>query len=152
MATNTTTQRVQVSGLKELQKANRQLGKDARKELRKATKQIATATAREAMGVGKGLEPVQARAAESIRARGGTTPTIAAGGSQRVTNKKTPAGDIWFGAEFGGGVRPTTQQFPRHRGQSGYFLWPTIRKRKERDIALYHRAADKVCADWGQGG
>lgn len=152
MASNTTTQRVEISGLKELAKANRELGKDAKKELRIATKNIATATAREAMATGKGLLPVQARAADSIRARSGMTPTIAAGGSQRVTKRKTRAGDIWFGAEFGGGVKPTTQQFPRHRGQSGYFLWPTIRKRKSRDIALYHRACDKVCSQWGAGG
>lgn len=42
-----------------------------------------------------------------------------------------------LGAEFGGGRRSSTRQFPPYRGKgpsAGYFLWPTI------------RAADKAIA------
>lgn len=46
-----------------------------------------------------------------------------------LTRKVTMA-DVFFGAEFGGGVKPNTKQFLRHRGQSGYFFWPTVRKKK----------------------
>jgi len=150
MASSRTTQKVQVKGIKELLAANRKLPKDAKAEMRKATRDIATATAREAMAEGKGGLPVQAAAAESIRALSGPTPTIASGGAKRVTKRKTPAGDIFFGAEFGGGTTPSTRQFPRHRGQSGYFLWPTIRKRRDRDIALYRAALDRTTKKWGE--
>lgn len=37
-----------------------------------------------------------------------------------------------FGAEFGGGARPTTRQFAPWRGKgedAGYMLFPTIRER-----------------------
>lgn len=39
-----------------------------------------------------------------------------------------------FGAEFGGGRRPTTRQFPPWRGkgeEAGYMLYPEIRERLE---------------------
>src|SRR5215471_6105574 len=121
MATQRTTQKMKVEGLDALLAANKRLPKDAKAELRKATKNIATATAREAMAEGRGERPVQAAAAMSIRALSGATPTIAMGGAKRVTKRKTQAGDIFFGAEFGGGAKPTTTQFPRHRGQAGYF-------------------------------
>jgi len=47
----------------------------------------------------------------------------------RLTRKVT-MGDVFFGAEFGGGATPNTKQFLRHRGRSGYFFWPTVRKKK----------------------
>ena len=51
--------------------------------------------------------------------------------------RKVTMGDVFFGAEFGGGARPTTKQFLRHRGQSGYFFWPTIRKKKNEIAKRY---------------
>jgi len=51
--------------------------------------------------------------------------------------RKVTMGDVFFGAEFGGGARSTTKQFLRHRGQSGYFFWPTIRKKKNEIAKRY---------------
>ena len=51
--------------------------------------------------------------------------------------RKVTMGDVFFGAEFGGGARPTTKQFLRHRGQSGYFFWPTVRKKKNEIAKRY---------------
>jgi hypothetical protein len=51
---------------------------------------------------------------------------------------------VFFGAEFGGGSRPTTRQFLRHRGRSGYFFWPTVRKKKNEIATEYLNAIDKV--------
>jgi hypothetical protein len=53
-------------------------------------------------------------------------------------------GDVFFGAEFGGGGRPTTRQFLRHRGQSGYFFWPTVRKKKNEIAKRYLDGIDDV--------
>jgi hypothetical protein len=55
-----------------------------------------------------------------------------------------------FGAEFGGGRRPTTRQFPPWRGSgedAGYMLFPTIR---ERTAATFEeRYADIIQAQAG---
>lgn len=88
--------------------------------------------------------------------------------------KKVTRGDVFFGAEFGGGkfgkgnktsagarswsVKDGkavdgyrkggghTSQFLRHRGQSGYFFWPTVRKEKENIAREYLDAIDRVLA------
>jgi hypothetical protein len=49
-----------------------------------------------------------------------------------------------LGAEFGGQGRPTTQQFAPWRGQTGYFLFPTIRRDHEQIDATYRAALDRI--------
>jgi hypothetical protein len=86
--------------------------------------------------------------------------------------KKVTRADVFFGAEFGGGKfgkgnRTTagakswakrdgvavdgyrkgggyTSQFLRHRGKSGYFFWPTVRKEKENIAKEYLDAIERV--------
>jgi hypothetical protein len=58
--------------------------------------------------------------------------------------RKVTMGDVFFGAEFGGGARKTTRQFLRHRGQSGYFFWPTVRKKKNLIAQRYLAAIDRI--------
>ena len=62
----------------------------------------------------------------------------------RRVKRKVTRGDVFFGAEFGGGARPTTKQFLRHRGRSGYFFWPTVRKHKADIADAYLDAIQKV--------
>jgi len=64
--------------------------------------------------------------------------------SRRRVKRQVTRGDVFFGAEFGGGARPTTRQFLRHRGQSGYFFWPTVRKHKADIADAYLGAIQKV--------
>ena len=66
-------------------------------------------------------------------------------------SQKVVLSDIFFGAEFGGGARPTTKQFLRHRGQSGYFFWPTVRKRKNEIAKEYLQGLDRVVKELGIG-
>jgi hypothetical protein len=86
--------------------------------------------------------------------------------------KKVTRGDVFFGAEFGGGKYGKgnstsagarswavkdgkavdgyrkggghTSQFLRHRGRSGYFFWPTVRKEKQNIANEYLGAIQKV--------
>jgi hypothetical protein len=87
--------------------------------------------------------------------------------------KKVTRADVFFGAEFGGGKfgkgNPTsagakswarnkegkavdgyrkgggyTSQFLRHRGRSGYFFWPTVRKEKNNIAKEYLDAIERV--------
>ena len=85
----------------------------------------------------------------------------------RSRKTKVTRGDVFFGAEFGGGKFGSsnrtvagaksragtemprkgggrTTQFLRHRGKSGYFFWPTVRKNKENIAKEYLNAIDKV--------
>jgi hypothetical protein len=62
----------------------------------------------------------------------------------RKRKRKVTRGDVFFGAEFGGGARPRTKQFLRHRGRSAYFFWPTVRKEKENIAREYLDAIQKV--------
>ena len=59
--------------------------------------------------------------------------------------------DVFFGAEFGGDATPKTKQFLRHRGQSGYFFWPTVRKRKNAIAKEYLDGMDRVVKELGIG-
>lgn len=62
----------------------------------------------------------------------------------RKRKRKVTRGDVFFGAEFGGGARPQTKQFLRHRGTRGYFFWPTVRKKKDEIAREYLMAIDRV--------
>ena len=103
-----------------------------------------------------------------IRAKRDRVPSIAAGGSKKVapsrkiyrstTNRtktgrgklvKPSAGDIFFGAEFGGRRRKTTQQFRPHRGRKGYWFWPQLRADEARMISAYDEAVTGVLREWG---
>ena len=66
--------------------------------------------------------------------------------TKRRVKRKVTRGDVFFGAEFGGGATPRTKQFLRHRGRSGYFFWPTVRKEKQNIANEYLEAIDRVLA------
>jgi hypothetical protein len=51
---------------------------------------------------------------------------------------------VFFGAEFGGGRRKTTQQFLRHRGNQGYFFWQAVRDSKSFIAQEYLNNVEKV--------
>jgi len=87
--------------------------------------------------------------------------------SHRRVKRKVTRGDVFFGAEFGGGSHGSgnltsagaksragtemfrkgggrTTQFLRHRGQSGYFFWPAVRKHKADIADAYLSAMQRV--------
>lgn len=66
----------------------------------------------------------QARlASRSVKAGRGKGGRISAGGPMRLGGGT--AGDLFFGAEFGGGARPRTRQFRPYRAK-GYWFFPTV--------------------------
>jgi hypothetical protein len=66
--------------------------------------------------------------------------------TRRRVKRQVTRGDVFFGAEFGGQATPRTKQFLRHRGRSGYFFWPTVRKEKQNIANEYLAAIDRVLA------
>jgi hypothetical protein len=90
---------------------------------------------------------------DGLRARRDRIPTIkldskrgyvSASRPNRKRKTKVTMGDVFRGAEFGGGKRPTTRQFLRHRGHQGYFFWQAVRDSKSFIATEYLKAIDDV--------
>jgi hypothetical protein len=69
----------------------------------------------------------------------------------RGFDRKVTYGDVFFGAEFGGRGRKTTQQFLRHRGRQGYFFWQAVRDSRSFIVKEYVLAIDDIGAMLGIG-
>ena len=133
----------EIKGLRQLLRVLNKLPKDLQNDVRDASQAIANdlgAGAKQAAAT-----PQQRLAATGLKVKRDRIPTINARGTIRPGVK---AGDIFFGSEFGGGQRPTTQQFPPHRGQRGYFLYPTARARGSKYFGMWAEAVDKAFKDW----
>jgi hypothetical protein len=106
--------------------------------------------ARQAVAVAKGFRVIKSDRLPTLELRGSSQfPSKSRPPSKR--KKKVTRSDVFFGAEFGGGATPTTKQFLRHRGQSGYFFWPTVRKRKNAIAQEYLQGLDRVVKELGIG-
>jgi hypothetical protein len=92
-------------------------------EVRDASQQVAARFA--ASIAGRAASPLAAAVAANVRARRDRVPVVAMGAGKLASG--TPIRDVMFGAEFGGGARPTTRQFLPHQGTTGYFLYPAVR-------------------------
>lgn len=146
---------VRIEGLDGLLKSFNRLGPELNREIRAAAKTVAKEIAADIVAAADTSQ--QQLAARSVRAQLDRVPAISAGGSvqlrktQRRKNGKTvdrrtalTGSQIFFGAEFGGQKRPTTRQFPPHRGRQGYFFWPTIRENHDMRVAQYLEALKTV--------
>lgn len=125
----------------DLRKYLKQLGPEASKELRDRSDIIAMRIAREANAEAAAQRHATAHMVAGNISRGrDRVPLVKMSGSKKLPPhrsgrerrgpKQTVANVMW-GAEFGGGVRSNTRQFPDWRGNStgaGYFLWPTVRR------------------------
>ncbi len=126
---------VGVEGLNQLNRDLRAISKEAQGELRKANVDVA--------------EMEGQRAAAAARALGSTiahvAPSIKGGGSTTWAGIKFGSGyPEAMGAEFGGQRRPTTQQFRPWLGQTGYAIYPTIRRDNELITETWTAAVDKL--------
>ncbi len=124
-----------------LNKSIRKLPKEAKAHLRDGAEKIAKKVADDARGRARQVCGVAALVEPTIRSGRDTVPVVKMGNSTRLpatgngwqrnrTGPRQTIGDVIWGAEFGGGARPTTQQFRPWRGRdegAGYFLWPAVR-------------------------
>lgn len=95
------------------------------------------------------LYPSKSRSNRS-RGRGRQGPGLASAGI-RGFDRKVTYGDVFFGAEFGGRRRKTTQQFLRHRGRQGYFFWQAVRDNKSFIVQEYSDAIERVLKEIASG-
>jgi len=165
---------IEIKGLMESLQRYGQASPVFRKEIRKASYEIAkklSAAVKVEAGTTAGT-PGRARqylqVAKGLRANNFIVPEIKLRGNEpfrsttRPVNKndrkkikgrkqKVVLSDIFFGAEFGGGATSKTKQFLRHRGQSGYFFWPTVRKRKNEIATEYLESLDRIIKELNIG-
>lgn len=139
--------RIVVDGLKELRAALKALGDaEGTSQLKRAGQHVVTEIVIPgAQSRAGGLGRMQARAAATLR------PASVGNGAAVRYGAGVP---FAMGAEFGAlqDVRRRTSrgfmrgwnQFMGHRGQEGYFLWPTIRDEETRILEMYGDALVEV--------
>ena len=178
---------VQILGITEFLRAASKQYPEFNKEARKAAKEVAALLVvaakfeaasvtrnRQAMEVMKGMVATSDRVPtiklkenspfNSRSRKFGSSYNIK---TRRRVKRKVTRGDVFFGAEFGGGSHGSgnltvagaksragtemprkgggrTTQFLRHRGQSGYFFWPSVRKHKGDIADAYLSAMQRV--------
>lgn len=132
---------IRIEGLNEVVARLKALDVGAEVGIRLANKEAATSVAQGAASAASALGGVAAHSAPAIKASAGIKSAGVALGSD--------AYPMALGAEFGGGRRPTTQQFEPWRGHEGYFLYPTIRRDSERINETYRDALDRVIREAG---
>lgn len=146
---------VQVEGWRETLRSLSRLGTDFNRELRTRSRQVAEDERVRLVGAASRDPSKLAKAVgASIRTKSDRVPTIQAGGAKRVrvsgkSLRKSPkAGQVFYGAEFGGGKRPTTKQFRPHRGRRGYWLSPQLRKDEQRMLSAFAAVLDEMIEDY----
>jgi hypothetical protein len=170
--------------LRDLAKTYPDFNKEARIASQGVAELLVVAATFEAASVTRNRQALEVM--KGMRAQRDRIPTIKLQDKSGFVSKSKPnrsrktkvtRGDVFFGAEFGGGKfgssnrtsagarsRATTidaqgnrvasdglrkgggrtTQFLRHRGKSGYFFWPTVRKNKGNIAKEYLNAIDKV--------
>ncbi len=142
-----------IEGLDGTLRAFNKYGRDASRELRQAAGVEADRMVAELMITGQAASKQAALTASSVKRRSDRVPVIVAGGTRRLRRgSSATAGDVFFGAEFGGGRRPTTRQFPPWVGRRGYWFWPTIRRHLPDLRRRYIAALDDLAQKWAAGG
>ena len=158
LANNTVQVKDLFETLQKFAKASPEFNKELRKVAYTIAKDLQGKVRIEAGTVSRASQAIQV--AKGLRAKNDRIPTISLRSNEPFISKTRPnkrrkkpvtRGDVFFGAEFGGGATPKTKQFLRHRGQSGYFFWPTVRKRKNEIAKQYLDGLDRVVKELGIG-
>lgn len=134
----------EIKGLSQLLRVLNKIPKELQNEVRDASQDIASDLVAGAQAAAH--TPLQHLAASGLKAKRDRVPVIRV--PRTMARPGTKYTDIFYGAEFGGGARPSTQQFPTHRGRLGYFLYPTARARGRKYAEKWAEAVDKAFKDW----
>lgn len=151
MAKDTVRFSIDIPGGKATIRKLNQLPKELQAKLRDKSGEIAKDLAAKIIAAAD-REDARARlAAKSVRVRRDRVPAIAAGGAKTVARRgktKVRGEDVFFGSEFGGQGRRSTQQFEPHLGTVGYWFFPTVRESQDDVVAEWLAAVDEIEQDW----
>jgi len=168
-----------IPGLYQFLRDARKMGPAFNKELRKGSIAVADYVVKKSQA--NAVTPSEKLVAKALQARPDRIPKIRVNTSRgyastsrpnrsRGQGAKVKAIDVWFGIEFGGGKygkgNPTpaksyadgstvgggyTTQFRPHKGRTGYFFYPTVRKEGPEIERLYGEAVERVLKTVGKG-
>lgn len=142
--------KVRITGVREMQRAFRQLGKDANRELRKQTLALSKELALKIRAAAESSSGQSRIVAKTVKGTSDRVPSISAGGMTRVGRNKVPAHKVLFGANFGATY---LKQFRPHTGagEDDYWFYRTI-EHSEREIDdAWNRVVDEVAKEFGNG-
>ena len=135
---------VRVQGLdkfrSELRKLQQQGGADGIALLKEANYRVASMVVGKAQSRASSVGPMQAKAAASLRPGRQQARAVVSGGSARVP--------FFYGAEFG--ALQFKQFLPWKKpgnGNTGYFLFPTMKAETQNIIEMYGEELDKIAKD-----
>ena len=117
--------RLYIANLNQALRALNGISKELSAELRDASTRIVDQVLPAARSKASGR--LAQKVAASIKPKRDRIPAITAGGRTPITlsGRSVPAGDVFFGSEFGSNASP---QFGKpHLGRTGYFLYPAVR-------------------------
>jgi hypothetical protein len=142
--------KVRISGVREMQRAFRQLGKDANKELRKQTLALSKELALKIRAAAEGSSGQSRIVAKTVKGTSDRVPSISAGGMTRVGRNKVPAHKVLFGANFGATY---LKQFRPHTGagEQDYWFYRTIEQNERAIDDAWNRVVDEVAKEFGNG-
>ena len=81
----------------------------------------------------------------TIKVKRDRIPVVVAGGRKRVGSRRTPAGALIFGSEFGSKL----PQFKAHLSGGSYWFRATVERHDSEIYAEWLKAADDVIQEWG---
>lgn len=164
MAGTTLTVTVRIDGLRETLDAFQHLPRDASNELRDRSVELAETIAEKARAAGKAEGRQAALVATTVRPARDRVPAVQAGGARRLGRHRAPAYGLLFGSEFGMNRRSgwyaapqyegtgRYSQYKPHRGQRGYWFFPTVEGEQDRINREWNQAADAVVRRFSEGG
>lgn len=141
-------ERVTIDGLRELQAVLAALPEVADRDLAKRLGDFIESQPSKVQARASRSGKLARMASRSVRAaRDREGGTISAGGGGRLPTGSGTYGDVFFGAEFGGGSRPATRQFQPYNPK-GYWFFPQIEQDEEQLDGLLDQVADRLERMW----
>ncbi len=140
---NTKREALYIDGLDDTMRRFRALPRDVKAAADEQVRAVAKFVAAEAITAAS--TSAERKVSATIKAQ---KNTVSLGGG----GKRSRAGNMALGTEFGGRGRTTTQQFRPHRGRDGYFFWPSIRSNSSTIKQMWDDLVDELLEDIADGG
>lgn len=153
---------IRIEGVRETLAAFREMPKEASNALRDRSQELARTVADRVRAAGEAEGRQAAALAKTVKAMRDRVPVIQVGGTRKIGRQGEPAWGLVFASEFGMNARSgwyagpeyndgvgMASQYKPHRGQQGYWIFPTV-ERSEREISeAWHQVADDILREFG---
>lgn len=141
-------EQVTIEGLRELQALLASLPDAADRDLAKRLGDFIEAQPAKIQARAAQAGKLARMASRSVRAnRNREGGQVIAGGGTGLPTGHGSYGDVFFGAEFGGGSRPETRQFKPYQPK-GYWFFPQLEQDEEQLDDLLGQVADRLDRMW----